>query len=190
MTHPGKCWEPWEMLGNAGNPEKRWFKDTLDQVQLPLTLRHSDTPALRLSDTPTLRHSDTPTLPTLPTLRHSRHSDTPDTPTLVLLVLLDMKEEYYIHNVSNLYFMLQSAQYMSTAKNGKHTDPVWQVRWQKDDLDNNLNFYSVSSDGRCVQWTLVKVCTWLHNTLVKWQSFTSVSCITWYRWLQWRAFNV
>ncbi|XP_067938269.1 dynein intermediate chain 2, ciliary-like isoform X3 [Watersipora subatra] len=49
-----------------------------------------------------------------------------------------------------------SAQYMSTAKNGKHTDPVWQVRWQKDDLDNNLNFYSISSDGRVVQWTLVK----------------------------------
>lgn len=41
---------------------------------------------------------------------------------------------------------------------GKHTDPVWQVRWQKDDLDNNLNFFSVSSDGRVVSWTLVKVC--------------------------------
>ncbi|CAH1797516.1 unnamed protein product [Owenia fusiformis] len=46
--------------------------------------------------------------------------------------------------------------YLSTAKNGKHTDPVWQVRWQKDDLDNNLNFFSVSSDGRVVSWTLVK----------------------------------
>eukprot|EP00918_Siedleckia_nematoides_P049891 GHVU01109260.1.p1 GENE.GHVU01109260.1~~GHVU01109260.1.p1 ORF type:complete len:711 (+),score=130.97 GHVU01109260.1:17-2149(+) len=46
--------------------------------------------------------------------------------------------------------------YQSTAKNGKHTDPVWQVRWQKDDLDNNLNFYSVSSDGRVVSWTIVK----------------------------------
>ncbi|CAF1129899.1 unnamed protein product, partial [Didymodactylos carnosus] len=46
--------------------------------------------------------------------------------------------------------------YQSTARNGKHTDPVWQVRWQKDDLDNNLNFYSVSSDGRVVCWTLVK----------------------------------
>jgi hypothetical protein len=31
------------------------------------------------------------------------------------------------------------------------------VRWQKDDLDNNLNFFSVSSDGRIVQWTIVKV---------------------------------
>ncbi|XP_037631943.1 dynein, axonemal, intermediate chain 1, paralog 2 [Sebastes umbrosus] len=46
--------------------------------------------------------------------------------------------------------------YKSTAKTGKHTDPVWQVRWQKDDMDNNHNFYSVSSDGRVVSWTLVK----------------------------------
>ncbi|XP_070542720.1 dynein intermediate chain 2, ciliary-like isoform X2 [Ptychodera flava] len=46
--------------------------------------------------------------------------------------------------------------YRSTAKTGKHTDPVWQVAWQKDDLDNNLNFFSVASDGRVVSWTLVK----------------------------------
>ncbi|XP_042099021.1 dynein axonemal intermediate chain 1 isoform X7 [Ovis aries] len=30
------------------------------------------------------------------------------------------------------------------------------VRWQKDDMDHNLNFFSVSSDGRIVSWTLVK----------------------------------
>ncbi|XP_054842127.1 dynein axonemal intermediate chain 1 [Eublepharis macularius] len=46
--------------------------------------------------------------------------------------------------------------YKSSAKHGKHTDPVWQVKWQKDDMDNNLNFFSVSSDGRIVSWTLVK----------------------------------
>uniref|UniRef100_A0A671TTQ8 Dynein axonemal intermediate chain 1 n=1 Tax=Sparus aurata TaxID=8175 RepID=A0A671TTQ8_SPAAU len=46
--------------------------------------------------------------------------------------------------------------YKSTAKTGKHTDPVWQVCWQNDDLDSNHNFYSVSSDGRVVSWTLVK----------------------------------
>uniref|UniRef100_A0A665TGF1 Dynein axonemal intermediate chain 1 n=1 Tax=Echeneis naucrates TaxID=173247 RepID=A0A665TGF1_ECHNA len=46
--------------------------------------------------------------------------------------------------------------YKSTAKTGKHTDPVWQVHWQNDDMDNNHNFYSVSSDGRVVSWTLVK----------------------------------
>ena len=31
------------------------------------------------------------------------------------------------------------------------------MRWQKDDLDNKMNFFSVSSDGRVVCWTLVKV---------------------------------
>ncbi|XP_062409898.1 dynein, axonemal, intermediate chain 1, paralog 2 [Sardina pilchardus] len=46
--------------------------------------------------------------------------------------------------------------YKSTAKSGKHTDPVWQVRWQNDDMDHNHNFLSVSSDGRVVSWTLVK----------------------------------
>uniref|UniRef100_W5KHA9 Dynein axonemal intermediate chain 1 n=1 Tax=Astyanax mexicanus TaxID=7994 RepID=W5KHA9_ASTMX len=46
--------------------------------------------------------------------------------------------------------------YKSTAKMGKHTDPVWQVKWQKDDIDNNHNFFSISSDGRVVSWTLVK----------------------------------
>lgn len=34
---------------------------------------------------------------------------------------------------------------------------MFQVRWQKDDMDNNLNFFSVSSDGRIVSWTLLKV---------------------------------
>uniref|UniRef100_A0A8C5C684 Dynein axonemal intermediate chain 1 n=1 Tax=Gadus morhua TaxID=8049 RepID=A0A8C5C684_GADMO len=46
--------------------------------------------------------------------------------------------------------------FKSTAKAGKHTDPVWQVRWQNDDMDNNHNFYSISSDGRVVSWTLIK----------------------------------
>ncbi|XP_061545052.1 dynein axonemal intermediate chain 1-like isoform X2 [Phycodurus eques] len=44
-------------------------------------------------------------------------------------------------------------QYKSTIDTGKHTDPVWQVRWQN---DNSLNFYSVSSDGRVVSWMLIK----------------------------------
>ena len=47
--------------------------------------------------------------------------------------------------------------HQSTARNGQHTDPVWEVRWQKDDLDGNLNFFSISSDGRVVCWTIIKV---------------------------------
>ncbi|NWR85731.1 DNAI1 protein, partial [Furnarius figulus] len=46
--------------------------------------------------------------------------------------------------------------YKSSAESGKHTEPVWQVKWQKDDMDNNSNFFSISSDGRIVSWTLVK----------------------------------
>uniref|UniRef100_A0A8C5DLQ3 Dynein, axonemal, intermediate chain 1, paralog 2 n=1 Tax=Gouania willdenowi TaxID=441366 RepID=A0A8C5DLQ3_GOUWI len=60
--------------------------------------------------------------------------------------------------------------YKSNANTGKHTDPVWQVRWQNDDMDNNRNFYSVSSDGRVVSWTLVKV----SNELV----FTDIITLT------------
>jgi len=34
-----------------------------------------------------------------------------------------------------------------------------QVRWQKEDIDGNFNFFSISSDGRVVSWTLLKVDT-------------------------------
>uniref|UniRef100_A0A8C1FF86 Dynein, axonemal, intermediate chain 1, paralog 2 n=1 Tax=Cyprinus carpio carpio TaxID=630221 RepID=A0A8C1FF86_CYPCA len=47
--------------------------------------------------------------------------------------------------------------YNSRASSGKHTSAVMQVKWQKDDLDSNHNFISVSADGRLVSWTLVKV---------------------------------
>ncbi|EDV26891.1 uncharacterized protein TRIADDRAFT_22484, partial [Trichoplax adhaerens] len=66
--------------------------------------------------------------------------------------------------VYNVQEKVQDPIYKSTANNGKHTDPVWQVSWQKDDLDNHLNFYSVSSDGRVVMWTIVK--NELHHTNV------------------------
>ena len=36
---------------------------------------------------------------------------------------------------------------------------LFQVCWQKNNLDGNINFYSVSSDGRVVNWSLVKVRT-------------------------------
>ncbi|KAM8961714.1 dynein axonemal intermediate chain 1 [Pelodytes ibericus] len=65
---------------------------------------------------------------------------------------------FYDGNVAiyNLKTATSQPNYMSSAKCGKHTDPVWQVKWQKDDMDKNLNFFSVSSDGRIVSWTLVK----------------------------------
>ncbi|KAJ3358980.1 cytoplasmic dynein with WD40 domain [Allomyces javanicus] len=47
------------------------------------------------------------------------------------------------------------ARYRSDIK-VQHTDPVWQVVWQPDDLDGNPNFYSVSSDGAVKQAILIK----------------------------------
>ncbi|XP_075267385.1 dynein axonemal intermediate chain 1 [Opisthocomus hoazin] len=65
---------------------------------------------------------------------------------------------FYDGNVAIYHLKKATSQpsYKSSAKSGKHTEPVWQVKWQKDDMDNNLNFFSVSSDGRIVSWTLVK----------------------------------
>jgi dynein intermediate chain 1 len=42
-------------------------------------------------------------------------------------------------------------------KTGKHTDPVWQVKWAPLDLsEKDLKFYSVSSDGRVTRWQMSK----------------------------------
>lgn len=49
--------------------------------------------------------------------------------------------------------------YTSTDPKVKHTDPVWQVHWQKDteaSSGKNLNFYSISSDGRVTNWIMNK----------------------------------
>mmetsp|Transcript_24088 Transcript_24088/g.57176 ORF Transcript_24088/g.57176 Transcript_24088/m.57176 type:complete len:706 (-) Transcript_24088:55-2172(-) len=46
--------------------------------------------------------------------------------------------------------------FASTVRTGKHTDPVWQVCWQEEDLAKNLNFFSISSDGRVTLWTMSK----------------------------------
>ena len=101
--------------------------------------------------------------------------------------------------VYNLRDKMNEPNYSSSAKNGKHTDTVWQVMfwnisldlvllisgyryinltftfisfsfsfrylqvyWQENDLDNNLNFFSISSDGRVTCWSLIK--NELHNT--------------------------
>ncbi|NXJ99791.1 DNAI1 protein, partial [Corythaixoides concolor] len=80
------------------------------------------------------------------------------------IMCLDIHNDYlvavgfYDGNVAiyNLKKATSQPSYKSSAKSGKHIEPVWQVKWQKDDMDNNLNFFSVSSDGRIVSWTLVK----------------------------------
>eukprot|EP00928_Gymnodinium_smaydae_P053786 TRINITY_DN376_c0_g3_i1.p1 TRINITY_DN376_c0_g3~~TRINITY_DN376_c0_g3_i1.p1 ORF type:complete len:666 (+),score=163.88 TRINITY_DN376_c0_g3_i1:64-2061(+) len=46
--------------------------------------------------------------------------------------------------------------YLSTVRTNKHTDPVWEVRWNTDAATGSLNFFSISSDGRVSNWFLMK----------------------------------
>ncbi|GBF93018.1 dynein intermediate chain [Raphidocelis subcapitata] len=46
--------------------------------------------------------------------------------------------------------------YQATARSGKHSDAVWQVAWQEDELQKTLQFASVSTDGDVVLWTLTR----------------------------------
>lgn len=46
--------------------------------------------------------------------------------------------------------------YNSSIRTGKHTDPVWQVHWQEEDLAKELNFFSISSDGQVASWIMSK----------------------------------
>jgi dynein intermediate chain 1, axonemal len=47
--------------------------------------------------------------------------------------------------------------FSSDIRSGKHTDPVWEVRWASDDGSaKDLSFYSVSSDGKVANWIMTK----------------------------------
>jgi dynein intermediate chain 1 len=46
--------------------------------------------------------------------------------------------------------------YSSSIRTGKHTDPVWQVYWQVEDMAKELNFFSISSDGQVASWIMSK----------------------------------
>jgi len=45
--------------------------------------------------------------------------------------------------------------FKSTVRTNKHSDPVWQVKWGEQDAEVK-NFYSISSDGKICNWTLVR----------------------------------
>lgn len=46
--------------------------------------------------------------------------------------------------------------YSSNVSTGQHSDPVWQVHWDKEEKGRDINFYSVSSDGNVYNWNLIK----------------------------------
>jgi len=44
--------------------------------------------------------------------------------------------------------------FSSSIRTGNHTDPVWEIHWGKEDNGHDLNFYSISSDGKVMNWSL------------------------------------
>ena len=42
---------------------------------------------------------------------------------------------------------------------------ILKVKWDKDNLDGYLNFYSISGDGRVSNWTIVKTSLWFTDAL-------------------------
>jgi len=47
--------------------------------------------------------------------------------------------------------------FASDIKSGRHTDPVWEVKWQPDDGSaRDLQFFSISSDGKVASWLVTK----------------------------------
>ncbi|VDL37435.1 unnamed protein product [Hymenolepis diminuta] len=56
--------------------------------------------------------------------------------------------------------------YLSTVNSNKNTDPVWQVRWLYSNDQPNLEFYSISSDGRISSWNILKALVPFMNVLL------------------------
>ena len=54
---------------------------------------------------------------------------------------------------------------------GKHDEPVWNVKWGKDNLDGHQNFFSCSSDGAIINWTVLD--NYLVATLITIIPFTA-----------------
>ena len=91
------------------------------------------------------------------------------------IMCLDIHDKYphmvavglYDGNIAvyNFASKCEDPMYVSNAAHGKHADPVWQIKWAKDNLDGYLNFYSISGDGRVTNWTLLKTSMWFKDEL-------------------------
>lgn len=44
--------------------------------------------------------------------------------------------------------------YHSDTKTGTHSDPVWEIKWQEEDVAKEHNFYTVSGDGIIANWIM------------------------------------
>ncbi|EAT36612.1 AAEL011310-PA [Aedes aegypti] len=58
--------------------------------------------------------------------------------------------------VYNLQVGTKEPVYMSHGVNGKHSESVWELKWGPDMQDGEINFFTVSGDGRVFNWVLMQ----------------------------------
>ncbi|EDW79816.1 uncharacterized protein Dwil_GK17990 [Drosophila willistoni] len=80
----------------------------------------------------------------------------PTYPFLVVIGLYDGNVAVY-----NLRGDCKQPLYVSRGVNCKHGECVWQLKWGPDMTDGEINFYSVSSDGRVFNWILMQNKLWV-----------------------------
>mmetsp|Transcript_19883 Transcript_19883/g.17008 ORF Transcript_19883/g.17008 Transcript_19883/m.17008 type:complete len:245 (+) Transcript_19883:256-990(+) len=74
----------------------------------------------------------------------------PTSPALLAVGLYDGTVQVY-----DIRSKFKKPIYQSSVRTNKHSDPVWQVKWNPDS-SKGYNFYSISSDGRVTNWILMK----------------------------------
>jgi hypothetical protein len=77
-------------------------------------------------------------------------------------LLLILNKIYIIQGSVAVYDLLdkeiKTDKYKMSPKNTiKHVEPVWQIKWQKNDIDDYPNFCTISSDGSVLIWTIKNV---------------------------------
>ncbi|KAH8280411.1 hypothetical protein KR018_006582 [Drosophila ironensis] len=84
-------------------------------------------------------------------------------PTYPFLVVIGQ----YDGNVAvyNLREDCKEPLYVSKGVNCKHSEAVWEIRWGPDMTDGEVNFFSVSSDGRVFNWILMQNKLWVTSII-------------------------
>ncbi|KAK6643167.1 hypothetical protein RUM43_004670 [Polyplax serrata] len=99
---------------------------TLKNPSYPEYIRHTDSSAMCIATHPLQTH-------------------------LVVIGMLDGNVAVY-----NTRLPDKCPQYQSNSVNKKHWGIVWQVEWGKDMQDGEVNFFSVSADGKVCNWILMQ----------------------------------
>ncbi|XP_035783632.1 dynein intermediate chain 2, ciliary-like isoform X3 [Anopheles albimanus] len=75
----------------------------------------------------------------------------PKYPYLIAIGLYDGNVIVY-----NLQVGTKDPVYISHGVNGKHAECVWEIKWGPDMQDGEINFFSVSADGKVFNWVLMQ----------------------------------